>query len=267
MPEYKIEYKLDIFEGPLDLLLLLIEKHKIDIFDIPISLILEQYLEYIYIMEQSDLYIASEFIDMVSKLLYIKSKLLLPKETGEPDPREELVKILLDYTEIKQISEYLSEQFEIYKNRYEKPEDKIIYEGEDKDNEPENTEILDPMMLFNILMDITSRKKDNLPPPIESIKILTNRKMITMAEKIISIIRRLYKHESLDFVSLLKNGDETLGRDDIVATFSAILELLRTNRIDISGNNITDSRFTLNKSKVKNINQPDNKTEVNASDE
>jgi len=253
MAEYKIEYKLEIFEGPLDLLLHLIEKNKIDIFDIPISSILEQYLDYIYVMEQSDLYIASEFIDMVSKLLYIKSKLLLPKEANEPDPREELVKILLDYSEIKRIAEYLSGRFDIYKNRYEKPEDKIIYEDDEKDkNNIDSTEIINPSMLFNILMEIAAKKREDIPPTIESIKILTNKKTITMAEKIISIVRRLYKYESLDFINLLKNGEDTSGRDDIVATFAAVLELLRTNRIDITGNNILNCRFTLNKSKLKN---------------
>jgi len=188
MPEYKIEYKLEIFEGPLDLLLHLIEKNKIDIFDIPISSILEQYLEYIYIMEQSDLYIASEFIDMVSKLLYIKSKLLLPKEEGEPDPREELVKILLDYSEIKRIAEYLSGQFDVYKNRYEKPEDKIIYEDDDSGKDKiDGAEIIDPSVLFGILMEIAAKKGENIPPSIESIKILTNKKTITMAETIAPI--------------------------------------------------------------------------------
>ena len=256
MPDYKIEYKLEIFEGPLDLLLHLIEKNKIDIFDIPISSILEQYLEYIYIMEQSDLYIASEFIDMVSKLLYIKSKLLLPKEANEPDPREELVKILLDYSEIKKIAEYLSERFDLYKNRYEKPEDKIIYEQDDKEKDNiENTEIINPSVLFGMLMEIASKKRENVPPTIESIKILTNKKTITMAEKLISIIRRLYKYESLDFINLLKNGENNSNnsdRDDIVATFAAVLELLRTNRINITGSNILNCRFTLNKSKLKN---------------
>jgi len=250
MPEYKIEYKLEIFEGPLDLLLHLIEKNKIDIFDIPISSILEQYLEYIYIMEKSDLYVASEFIDMVAKLLYIKSKLLLPKEANEPDPREELVKILLDYSEIKKIAEYLSGRFDIYKDRYEKPEDKIIYEEDDSDkNKIENVEIINPSVLFDILMNIAAKKREDMPPSIESIKILTNKKTITMAEKIISIIRRLYKHESLDFLNLLKSGEDNSGRDDIVATFAAVLELLRTSRINITGNNILNCRFTLNKTK------------------
>ena len=249
MPD-KIEYKLEIFEGPLDLLLHLIEKNKIDIFDIPISAILEQYLDYIYIMEQYDLYVASEFIDMVSKLLYIKSKLLLPKEENEPDPREELVKILLDYSEIKKIAEYLSGQFDFYKNRYEKPEDKIIYEqsgGEEKSGDC--IEIINPAVLYGILMDIAAKKRENLPPPIESIKILTNRKTISMAEKIISILRRLYKCESLDFLNLLKGENKTAGRDDIVATFAAVLELLRTNRINMTGEDLLECRFILNRKK------------------
>ena len=248
MAEYKIEYKLEMFEGPLDLLLHLIEKNKIDIFDIPISSILEQYLEYIYIMEKADLYIASEFIDMVSKLLYIKSKLLLPKEENEPDPREELVKILLDYSEIKRIAEYLSGQFDVYKNRYEKPEAQIIYESEEE-NKDGDTEIINPVILYNILIEIAAKKRDNIPPSIESIKILTNRKTITISEKIISIIRRLYNHESLDFLNLLKGGNETVNKDDIVATFAAILELLKTNRINITGENILECRFILNRKK------------------
>jgi len=177
----------------------------------------------------------------------------LPKDENEPDPREELVKILLDYSEIKRIAEYLSGQFDSYKDRYEKPEDKIIYEDDPKEKDNiENIEIINPEVLFNILMEIASRKKDSLPPSIESIKILTAKKTITMAEKIISIIRRLYKYESLGFIELLKNGEETSGRDDIVATFAAVLELLRTNRIDIKGSNILNCRFILNKSKVTN---------------
>ena len=247
----KIEYKLEIFEGPLDLLLHLIEKNKIDIFDIPISSILEQYLDYINLMEKADLFVASEFIDMVAKLLYIKSKLLLPKEENEPDPREELIKVLLDYKEIKKIAEFLSEQFEIYKNRYEKPEDKIIYD--DENDGTNDIDIINPAFLYNVLMEIASKKKENIPPSIESIKILTNKKIISISEKIISIIRRLYKYENLDFINLLKGGNKTVNRDDIVATFAAILELLKTNRIDITGENILNCRFTLNKTKIKKL--------------
>ena len=163
-----IEYKLEIFEGPLDLLLHLIEKNKIDIFDINISQILEQYLDYIYVMEQADLYIASEFIDMTSRLLYIKSKMLLPKKEDEPDPREELVKILLDYSEIKNIAEYLNGQFDIYKNRYEKPEDASIFADPEKSEKAE-IPVMDPEILYNILMRLAEKK--NLPPPLDSVKV------------------------------------------------------------------------------------------------
>jgi len=245
----KIEYKLEIFEGPLDLLLHLIEKNKIDIFDIPVALIIEQYLDYIYIMEQADMYIASEFIDMVSKLLYIKSRMLLPKDANEPDPREELVRILLDYSEIKSIAEYLSGQFEIYRNRYEKPEDMTIYQVY-PDEESKNAQavtVLNPSVLYDILMNIAAKKRNNMPPPIEAIRVLTNKNPITMAEKIIAIIRRLYKHGSLGFLELLKGGKSKT--DDIVATFAAILELLKTNRIAIIGDDILDCRFILNKEK------------------
>ena len=236
----KIEYKLEIFEGPLDLLLHLIEKNKIDIFDINISQILEQYLDYIYIMEQADLYIASEFIDMVSRLLYIKSKMLLPKKESEPDPREELVRILLDYSEIKSIAGYLNEQFEIYKNRYEKPEDASILQEEEEQEIP----VMNPEILYKILMQIS--EKNNLPPPIESVKILTKNKPVTIAEKIIAIIRRLYKNGGGDFVSLLNYN---AGTSEIVAAFGAVLELLKTNRIIIIGEDLLECRFILNREK------------------
>ena len=236
----KIEYKLEIFEGPLDLLLHLIEKNKIDIFDINISQILEQYLDYIYIMEQADLYIASEFIDMVSRLLYIKSRLLLPKKEDEPDPREELVRILLDYSEIKIIAGYLSVQFDKYKNRYEKPEDTSIFESE----EPQELAVMNPEILYNLLMQVVQKK--NLPPPIESVKLLTKKKPVSMAEKIVGIIRRLYKSGSLDFLSLFSSDDT----GEIVASFVAVLELLRTNRIIIIGEDLLECRFVLNRERA-----------------
>ena len=239
----KIEYKLEIFEGPLDLLLHLIEKNKIDIFDINISQILDQYIDYIYIMEQADLYIASEFIDMVSRLLYIKSRLLLPKNESEPDPREELVRILLDYSEIKSIAGYFGELFEIYKDRYEKSEDKSILEIEanEQSERIEEISVINPEILYEILMQLAHKQRNNLPPPIEAIKILTQQKPVTTAEKAIGVLRRLYKHGSADFLSLLSNTSE------IVATFTAILELLRTNRIFMIGEDLSECRFMLNK--------------------
>ena len=91
-------FKLEVFDGPLDLLLHLISKNKVSIYDIPISLILEQYMEYIDDLKKMDLEVSSEFIEMAANLMYIKSKMLLPKpEPEEEDPREELVRRLLEY--------------------------------------------------------------------------------------------------------------------------------------------------------------------------
>ena len=99
-----ISYKLDAFEGPLDLLLHLIEKNKINIYDIPIAEITEQYLEYVNHLEEEDLEIVSDFLIMAVSLLEMKAKMLLPKEEGEEeevDPREELVERLLEYKKYK----------------------------------------------------------------------------------------------------------------------------------------------------------------------
>ena len=109
-----ISVKLPVFEGPLDLLLHLIEKNKIDIYDIPITKITDQYLEYVHQMDREDMDVTSEFLVMAATLLDIKSRMLLPREvdseTGEEeaDPREELVQRLLEYKMYKYLSEELS---------------------------------------------------------------------------------------------------------------------------------------------------------------
>ena len=110
-----ISYKLDAFEGPLDLLLHLIEKNKINIYDIPIAEITEQYLEYVNHLEEEDLEIVSDFLIMAVTLLEMKAKMLLPKEEGEEeevDPREELVERLLEYKKYKKMSKLLSKKEE-----------------------------------------------------------------------------------------------------------------------------------------------------------
>ena len=105
-----ITYKLEAFEGPLDLLLQLIEKNKVKITDIPIALIFEQYMEYLDMMQAMDMEVAGEFIVMASELMLIKSKMLLPKaETETEDPREKLAAMLAEYQRMKQAAGYLAE--------------------------------------------------------------------------------------------------------------------------------------------------------------
>jgi len=103
----ELQLKFELFEGPLDLLLSLIEKHKLNIFDIPIASVLEQYMEYIGTLQQMDLEVASEFITMASQLLLIKSQMLLPKPPKE-DPRMPLVQSLLEYKKYKELAEKMA---------------------------------------------------------------------------------------------------------------------------------------------------------------
>ena len=103
----KLQYRLENFEGPLDLLLNLVAKNKIDIYDIPIAELLEQYMEQIDLMREADMDVASEFLEMAARLVYIKTASLLPRQEDEEDPRMELTGILLEYRQCKAAAEKL----------------------------------------------------------------------------------------------------------------------------------------------------------------
>ena len=120
-----ISYKLPDFEGPLDLLLFLVQKNKLNIYDIPIALILDQYMDYLHTMEMFNMEIASDFIVMASQLMVIKSRMLLPKIEDEEDPRQELVDMLLEYQRAKQAAEILHDRELTYSGRYEKPPEEV----------------------------------------------------------------------------------------------------------------------------------------------
>ena len=131
----KLSFKLEVFEGPLDLLLFLIQKNKVSIYDIPVSIITEQYMEYLKLMETNDLEISSEFLVMAARLLYIKSKMLLPKHEElegeeEEDPRQELIQNLVEYKKYKEVSKFFSDRknicdFLYFKNSVKTDEFKI----------------------------------------------------------------------------------------------------------------------------------------------
>ena len=125
MTETKPKFKLEVFEGPLDLLLSLITKNKIDICDIPISLILDQYMEYLNLMEKMDMDIAGEFITMASELMLIKSRMLFPKteDEEEEDPRAALAAALLEYKKAKEAAVLLNDMFSEYSGRFAKESD------------------------------------------------------------------------------------------------------------------------------------------------
>ena len=122
----ELNFKIEKYEGPLDLLLALIAKHKIDIFDIPIAEIAEQYNAYLDAMKQMDMEIAGEFIVMAAELMLIKSRMLLPRQEGQEDPRKPLVDALLEHRRAQQTALFLRTQAETYYDRYPKPETKLF---------------------------------------------------------------------------------------------------------------------------------------------
>lgn len=227
--EYKIV--LDSFEGPLDLLLNLIEKSKIDIYDIPINIITEQYLDYIYGMEEFDLEITSDFLLMAATLLQIKSKLLLPKmistddeEEQGGDPRDELVRRLLAYKKYKELASELRIYEDLGLKSFFKPqEDLSQFEEEQFDIGP-----FDVDSLFKTLNKILNRRGlDSDVLIFEEI----SRDEFTIKDCTNNILQRLELTKKIKFSQLL-NGNSS--RNEIVAYFLSLLELMRFKNIFVS---------------------------------
>ncbi len=219
---YKV--KLDIFAGPLDLLLFLIKRDKIDIYDIPISEITEQYLEYLELMKLLDLEIAGEFLVMAATLMHIKSKMLLPQEETpdeeeEEDPREELVRRLLEYKKYKEAASELEKMREEHKNvflrRGSGDKEKIVAD--------DGTEYFEAS-LFDL---ITAFKKVLRDIPKETFHEVIKDEF-TVGEKIHQIYHVLARDSRILFSSLFKSAKN---KNEIIAIFLAILELMKMREI------------------------------------
>ena len=224
--DYKVT--LESFEGPLDLLLNLISKTKIDIYDIPIHIITQQYMVYIYHMEELDLEIASDFLVMASTLIEIKSKMLLPKEKivleGEEfeiDPREELIMQILEYKKFKEVADRLKE-FEKEKSKtfYKLKEDLSIY-----DEEEINFDEFDLDLLVDALNEMIARRGlDEEKIDLETIK----KEEYRISDCIDIIFKKLKEYKSIKFDDLI---DINAKKNEIIAYFLSLLELIRTNDI------------------------------------
>jgi len=220
-------FKLETFEGPLDLLLALITKNKVSIYDIPISEIFDQYMDYIRKMEMFNMEIASSFIVMASQLMLIKSRLLLPVQKEEEDPRKELVDMLLEYQLAKKTAEVLHERELTFWGRYEKPAEKI-------EIDPEYTLTHELSVLQEALLRALERSEnadDELAAMEENIgRHLKATRQVSVGEKINHVLSRLEKRgsESLD-----KIFSEVSTKDEAVATFLALLELVKGKLVKI----------------------------------
>lgn len=217
-----LSYKLDQYEGPLDLLLSLIAKNKVNIIDISISEICDQYIQYIEEARKMDLEIASEFITMASELMLLKSRTLLPREDdGEDDPREMLIDTLLLYQKAKEAAKELKPLYEEYFGRMIKDEDEIPPEK----GFPLG---LNPSLLSSALNSMLNRLKLEEHAPERYISPLIKTKVVNVEEKIEQIIDTLNIQGSASLFFLLKNSES---RPELLATFMGILELIKLQRI------------------------------------
>ena len=223
----QLTYRLDQFEGPLDLLLTLISKNKVSITDIPIAMICDQYMEYIEAAQKMDPDIASEFIVMASELMLIKSRMILPHEEGtENDPRREIADALLLYQQAKLAAKELRPLYEEYSGRYVKGTDDIPPEK----GLPLN---LDSGLLVKALSAVMRRMKvaETARTPVELVNPLIKHKVVSVEEKIEEICCLLEEQEEASLFFLLKDADS---RAELVARFMGVLELIKIHRIMIT---------------------------------
>ena len=245
-----ISYRLDQFEGPLDLLLSLIKKNKVNITDIPIALICDQYVEYIENAQKMDLEIASDFIVMASELMLIKSRMLLPHEEGtENDPRREIADALLLYQQAKWAAKELAPMYAEFGGRFVKGTDDIPPEK----GLPLN---LQTDMLMKALNAVMRRMKVAMAErkPADLVNPLIKHHVVSVEEKIEEICMQLANTEDASLYDLLSVSPD---RADLVARFMGILELVKIGRILITNTKVIedvveyestglDMRFTLN---------------------
>ena len=217
--------KIDKFEGPLDLLIYLIEKNKMDIYDINLTEITEQYIEYLNQMDKLNLEIASEFLVMASSLLYLKSKKLLPKQEEETEEltEEELIRRIIEYKKYKEMSAKFKENYLIYSKRITKNPENITLPK--KQLEKKYTSEIIPN-IYKDLLNRTSQRLNQNAKNIDKIALVDN---YTVASKVKEMFKVLVKQRKFVFNKMfsIKQKD----KQEVVTAFSGLLELSRRNKI------------------------------------
>jgi len=222
---YKI--KLEIFEGPFDLLLFLIRKHEVDIYDIPIHEITEQFLEYIELMKILDLEIAGEFIEMVALLMNIKARMLLPKPVGMSDeeyedPRTELVERLIEYKKFKEAASEISE----YESKRRKLFSRKSFEKYFIKKEISTEEYLNDVSLFDLLLAL-KKALDNMPKITEH---QVTRIDVTIEQQTEYILNKFASTSAILFSELINKLKEKIV---IIVTFMALLDLINKRQLTV----------------------------------
>lgn len=223
----ELQFHVGDFDGPLDLLLYLISKHKLNICDIEISALLTQYLDAIEQMQQSDLELASEFLEMAARLVYIKTASLLPRPEEGEKLKAELQGQLLELSLCRQVAGELAQRYlgsRIFvRGQAALPVD-LVYRGSHS-----SAELLAAYRLA------AGKAKRRLPPPAAAFSGIVSRKFVSVTTKIVYILKKLYRTGAVDYEEFFHASD----RSELVATFLAMLELMKSRRITVSEDNKT----------------------------
>ena len=233
----EISFKLEKFEGPLDLMLHLISKHKLDINDISIVVLLEQYLAYIDEMAEQDMEVAGEFLEMAARLIYIKTVSLLPSHEEANEMKKELEGKLIEYSLCKKAAEILKQKYQGNNIFVRKPM-KI-----DIDNT--YRVIHDNIILLEAYNNISVKAIEKALVPQSEFNKIVSKRIVSVTSKIIFVLKKLYTKGTV-FMDSIFYG--MTNKSERVATFLAILELTKSGRVVINEDNteITFNRKTMN---------------------
>lgn len=222
-----LEFHLDDFVGPLDLLLTLIQKHKLDLYDISISTLVEQYMEVMGYVKEEDMDVASEFMEMAARLVYMKSLLLLPRHEEEiAELKSELEGQLIEYQLVQQMAAHLGERYQGQQIFVRAPMDIV----DDR-----------PYLVKHRLNDLLEayliakgRRSHRLPPPQKMFTEWVNRPVVSVESREVLVLQKLYAKPIVPFDELFEDSTDS---SEAVATFLAVLELVKTGRILFSDDN------------------------------
>jgi len=219
-----ISYKLDNFEGPMDLLLHLIGKRKLSIWDIPILELVDQYLEYVGQMQVENMELASDFIEMAARLIYIKTVSLLPVHEEADELSMQLRGELSEFSDCKKVAEMLSKRTQGF-DYFCRPPQQI---------EPDQsyTRIHEPLEIYQAYISAAGKGRRKLPPPVESFKSIISKKIVSVASRISYLFAELAVKERLNFKAVFMSSTS---RSEMVATFLAMLTLIKQRKIRIRG--------------------------------
>ena len=220
--------KLETFEGPLDLLLYLIRKNEVNVCDIPIALITEQYLGYIELIQEMDLDVAGEYLVMAATLIHVKSRLLLPRQEpaqddtgGDEDPREALVRRLLEHQKYKAAAELLHDREAIRNAQFMRPDARVA-EAAGDEYEPELE--VDLFSLLAAFRGVLQRAKGRA-------RMVLPAEQISIEDRMHQLLGQLSDSEACGFEDLFADGDDS--RSFLIVTFLALLEMIRLKLIRV----------------------------------